>query len=309
MSGSEPPRQEAVGFIGLGRMGAGMALNLARAGFPMAVFDLEAAKLSDCVAAGAKAARSAADVVKRSEIVLTSLPSSAAFVEVADAALVPNAREQQVFVDMGTTEASQTRRLAAALAGKGAALLDAPVSGGSRGVAERRLHVFVGGDRGVYERCRPVLEALGAQREHTAWCGPSGCGQAVKGVNQLAMGLVSAAYLEAVAFGVRAGADPGAIATSVGGDEGFRRRVAELARRAAEGSANDILIKFPELPYFLREARQRGFAMPMTEALFAFCDSGPRDWTDNMDRPRVAFWHQLMQSAPPLGSAGATPGG
>ena len=302
MSESQAPRREALGFIGLGRMGAGMALNLARAGYPMTVFDLDAAKLADCLAAGAAAAGSAADVVARSEVVLTSLPSSTVFVHVAEAALVPGARESQVFVDMGTTEAPETRRLSAALAEKGATLLDAPVSGGPRGVAERTLHVFVGGNPVVYEQCRPILADLGADPQRTAWCGPSGCGQAVKGVNQLAMGLASAAYLEAVAFGVRAGADLEAIAQSVGGDEDFRRRVADLARRAAAGSANDVLIKFPELPYFLREARERGFAMPLTEALLAFCDRGQRDWTDNMNRPRVAFWHELMQSAPPPGA-------
>ena len=288
----------AVGFIGLGRMGGGMAMNLTKAGYPMTVFDLDASRQADCVAAGAAAAGSAAEVVGRCDVVLTSLPSSAVFVQVAEADLVPNARAGQTFIDMGTTEAPQTRRLAAALAEKGAALLDAPVSGGPRGVAERKLHVFVGGDPVVYERCRPILVALGADPERTAWCGPSGCGQAVKGVNQLAMGLVSAAYLEAVAFGVRAGADPQAIERTVGGDEDFRRRVAAIARKARDGSANDVLIKFPELPYFLREARERGFAMPMTEALLAFCDPGPRNWVDNMNRPRVAFWHQLMQSAP-----------
>ena len=63
-------------------------------------------------------------------------------------------------------------------------------------------------------------------------------------------------------------------------------------------SLDGVLIKFPELPYFLREARERAFAMPMTEALLAFCQAGPRDWADNMGRPRVAFWHQLMNAAP-----------
>ena len=118
----------------------------------------------------------------------------------------------------------------------------------------------------------------------------------MKGVNQLAMGLVAAAYVEAVAFGVLAGADPEAIARSVGGENGWRKHVADLARAVRDGSADDVIIKFPELPYFLREARERGFAIPMTEALLAFCDAGPRNWVDNMGRPRVSFWHQLAQS-------------
>ena len=291
MRGSLPK----LGFIGLGEMGGGMALNLARAGYAMTVFDLVAAKLGACVAAGAVAGESAREVVERSDVVLTSLRSSAVFVAVADADLVPNARAEQVFIDLGTTEAPEARRIAAALAGKDAALLDAPVSGGGAGAAAGTLHIFVGGDRDVYERCRPIFEVLGDPR-HVAWCGPSGCGQAVKGVNQLAMGLVDAAYMEAVAFGVRCGADPDAVIASVGGDEGWRKRVAQAARRAKDGSADEVLVKLPELPYFLHEARDRGFAMPLTDALFAFCDAAPRDRTDNMGRPTVSFWRRLMDS-------------
>ena len=281
-----------LGFIGLGRMGGGMARNLVRWSPPLWVFDLKPDRVEACVAAGAVAAGSARQLVEECDVVLTSLPSSEVFVRVAERDLLPNARGGQVFLDMGTTEAPETRRLAAALAGKGAALLDCPVSGGSGGAEAGTLHIFVGGDRAAYERCRAILEVLG-DPQRVAYCGPSGTGQAVKGVNQLAMGLVAAAYLEAVSFGLRAGADPDAIARAVGGEEPWRRRVAHLARLAKEGKADDVLVKFPELPYFLSEARERGFAMPLTEALHAFCQPGPRHWTDNMNRPRVSFWHQL----------------
>ncbi len=287
----------ALGFIGLGAMGGGMAMRLVRAGYPLTVYDLKPERLSDCLAAGAVAAGGSGEVAQRSEIVLTSLRSSAVFVEVAENELLPAARAGQVFMDMGTTEAPETRRLSAALAARGAALVDAPVSGGPGGAAAGTLHIFVGGDEAVVEKVRPVLEVLGEPR-HIARCGPSGCGQAVKGVNQLAMGLVAAAYLEAIAFGVRAGADLDAIATSVGGEEGWRKRLADYAMKARDGSAEHVYVKFPELPYFLREARDQGFEMPMTQALFRFCDAGPRNWRDNMGRECVAFWHQLMQAAP-----------
>ncbi|MGD8238189.1 MAG: NAD(P)-dependent oxidoreductase [Armatimonadota bacterium] len=294
MDNADRPR---LGFIGLGRMGSGMALNLTRAGYAMTVFDLDAERLTDCAAAGATAAESAVELVGRSDVVLTSLPSSEVFVQVAEEDLLPHARAGHVIVDMGTTEAPETRRLAAAFAERGATLLDCPVSGGSGGAAQGTLRIFPGGDRAVYEQCRPLLEVMG-EADRISWCGPSGCGQAVKGTNQLGMGLVNAAYLEAIAFGVRAGADIEAIALAVGGDDGdFRARIARFAESVKAGTADDILVKFPELPYFLSEARERGFAIPMTEALFAFCEDGPRDWADNMERPRVAFWHQLMEGA------------
>ena len=279
-----------IGFLGLGAMGGPMARRLLSAGYPLTAYDPNDERLAGCIAAGAVAATSAAEAAGHGEVVLTSLPSSALFVQVADSDLLPTARRGQVFIDMGTTEAPETRRLAAAFARKGAALLDAPVSGAA---APGRLRVFVGGDPAVFARCRPILEVLG-DPERIVYCGPSSAGQAVKGVNQLAMGLVNAAFLEAVAFGVKAGADPAAIRQGVGGDEGFRKQLAGIAGRVIDGRADEVLIKFPELPYFLREARARGFHLPLTEALLAFCDAGPRDRVDNMGRPRVAYWHELM---------------
>jgi 3-hydroxyisobutyrate dehydrogenase len=273
-----------------------MARNLAAAGYDVTAFDPVPEKLGACVEAGASGAKSAAEAVRAGEVVMTSLRSSAMFVEAAEAEILPNVTAGQVVIDMGTTESAETRRIAAELAAKGVGSLDAPVSGSA---ASGKLRIFVGGDADLFERCRPILNVLGDPKR-VAHCGPVGTGQAVKAVNQLAMGLVNAAYLEAIAFGARAGASLEAIRQGVGdeGGTGFRRRVAEVARMAIEGRADDALAKFPELPYFLREARERGFALPMTRALFEFLDDGPRERVDNMRRPRVAYWHELMRRAP-----------
>ena len=280
-----------VGFIGLGRMGGLMAKNIAAAGFDVVAYDLNADALAAVVDAGAGAARDAADVVARGEVVMTSLPSSAVTVKVTEGELLPRARAGQVFLDMGTTEAPETRRLAAAFEAKGAAFLDAPVSGRPG----PGMRVFVGGDRAAFERCRSVLAAT-AEAERVVYCGASGTGQAVKATNQLGMGLVNAALMESVFAGVRAGADVDAIIQGVGGDGGFRGMIANVARRVKEGKGNDVYIKFPELAYFLTEARARGYELPLTTALLAFTENGPRNWVDNMERPRVAFWHQLMEA-------------
>ena len=281
-----------LGFLGLGQMGGAMTRTLLEAGYPVIAYDPAAEALSRCADAGAEAAQTDHDVAGGATIVLTSLRSSAMFVQVAEQVLLPNAQAGQIFMDMGTTNPGETRRIARAMAEKGASLIDAPVSGGPVGCENGTLHIFAGGDRSAVDRAWPILEVLG-HPDHTVYCGPAGTGQAVKGVNQLAMGLVDAAYVEAVAYGVLAGADPTAIAKGVGGDDGFRKRVAQVAQLAADGKADDVLVKFPELPYFLAEAREKGFDMPMTQALLAYLDPAPRDWVDNMNRPRVAFWHQL----------------
>ena len=284
-----------LGFIGLGAMGGPMARNLLAAGYALAAFDIDPERLAACVEAGAVGCGSSAAVVARSDVVLTSLRSSAIFVEVAEAQLVPNARAGQVFIDLGTTEPPETRRLARAFAAKEATLLDVPVSGGPGGSAGGTLRMFVGGERAVAERVWPLLEVLGAP-ERVVYCGPSGCGQVMKGVNQLAMGLADAAYMEAIAYGVRDGLDPRAIRQAVGGDDGWRGHFGGLARRVRDGEGERLVVKFPELPYYLREAREQGFEMPLTTALFEFCSEGDVIFFDNMRRPTASFWRELMRS-------------
>ena len=289
----------SLGFIGLGAMGGPMVARLLQAGYRLTAFDIDADRLDACVAAGAARGASSADVVARSDAVLTSLRSSAIWAEVAETELVPNVREGQIFIDLGTVAPPETRRLAPAFAAKGAALLDVPVSGGPGGSKSGTLRMFAGGDEAAYWRCRPILEVLG-DPERVVYCGPSGCGQVAKGVNQLAMGLADAAYLEALAFGVRAGIDPEALGQSVGGEGGWRAHFAHLARRVAEGTAESCWVKYPEFPYFLAEAAERGQPLPITEALKAFLDAGDVSHLDNMRRPTASLWHELMtRDAPP----------
>ena len=287
----------SLGFLGLGAMGGPMARHLLAAGYPLVAYDRNAERLRAAVAAGAVAADDTvppggvADVVARSEVVCLSLPSSEAVVEVFKDEIMP--RAGQVFIDFGTTAPPETRRIAAELAGRGAALIDAPVSGGPGGAERARLRMFVGGDAEAVERCRPILETVGGS-EGLTYCGPSGAGQVVKGVNQLAMGLGAAAYLEAVAFGVRAGVGPEIIATAVGDpDERWRAIVLQMAEAAAKGTAEQVGVKFRELPYFLREAREGNFPLPLTETLYGFCDGGERVVVDD-NRPAPSFWHELM---------------
>ena len=139
MGESETSKIEALpklGFLGLGQMGGPMTRTLLRAGYPVMAYDPVAESLEGCAAAGAEAAKNAADAVRGGEIVLTSLRSSATFVQVAEEDLLPNARPGQLFMDMGTGEPGQTRRLAREFARKGAALIDAPARGGPSGTGQ-----------------------------------------------------------------------------------------------------------------------------------------------------------------------------
>ncbi len=281
-----------LGFLGLGGMGGPMVRNLLQAGYRLCVFDIDLERLRASAAAGATAA-GAAEVVGASDIVLTSLPSSESFLRVAEKALLPHARAGQIFIETGTTTPHEVRRLAEAFAGRGATLLDVPVSGGTAGAESGTLAMFAGGDRQAFDRCLPILQVLG-DPERITYCGPSGAGQVVKGVHQLKSGLVNAAYLEAIAFGVRAGADAATLHRALVGpkDRGgeWERRLAQV--EAGQGEAAGV--KFRELPYYLDEAGHVGFELPLTRTLHAFCDRGERVVIDD-NRPAPSFWHELTK--------------
>jgi 3-hydroxyisobutyrate dehydrogenase-like beta-hydroxyacid dehydrogenase len=117
-------------------------------------------------------------------------------------------------------------------------------------------------------------------------------------VNQLSMGIVRAAWLEAVSFATRQGIDPQTVKRAVGGAEGWRAELAGVSQQIADGKVEGQDLKFAELPYFLQAAEQAGLDLPLTRALFEFCDPGPRDWRDNMNRPYVSFWHMLNRNQP-----------
>ncbi|MAF12756.1 3-hydroxyisobutyrate dehydrogenase [Candidatus Poribacteria bacterium] len=282
-----------IGFVGLGSMGGAMAGTLVRAGYRVVGFDPNAEALAAATDSGVKPATDARDVVAQCSMVLVSLRSSAIFVEVAEGELLPVVSEGSIVADLGTTEAAEDRRLAAAFAKRGARLLDVPVSGGPGGSATGTLHMFAGGDADAFEAARPVLETLGAEGR-VVYCGPSGSGQVVKAVNQLAMGLGLAAYVEAMAFGVQSGVDPKAILQAVGGPDGFRAQFAGVARSVATSDDPAFYVKFPELGYFLREAEEAGLATPLTRALYDFLDPAERVTVDNMGRPIPSFWRELM---------------
>lgn len=282
-----------VGFIGLGSMGSAMVATLCRCGYRVLGYDIRPERIALVEGYGAEGARDIAHVLSRRDRILLSLRSSEQFVAVAEEELIPRVRAGQVFVDLGTTSAPETRRLSRLFAERGCHLIDAPVSGGPAGAEQGTLHIFLGGDKDVVAQNSDLFEVLG-DPEHVAYCGPSGAGQVVKGVNQLAMGLGAAAYLEAIAFGIRSGVALEPIRKSVGGSSGWRAEFDAVAAQIAKGQGKHIYTKFPEFPYFLAQAREMGFPLPLTEALFAFLDSQERTVRDNMGRPIVSYWEQLM---------------
>lgn len=266
--------QETVGFIGLGAMGSSMARNIARAGYPVVLFDLDAAR-AGAIAADAEVeehvsiAESVYDLVTRSTIICTSLPHPPVFVSVAQKELLPAIRAGSVVIDFGTTLPSETRRLAAEFARVGAALVDAPVSGGAGGAEAGRLRVFVGGETEHIDCVRPVLGAIG-DPDRIVHCGRSGQGQVVKACNQLMMGLVNAALLETAGLGLQAGVPAEVLDHALGGSGGARALLSAVLRRVSEGSAEEIGVKSLQLADYAEEASRSGWNLPLSAAIAEF---------------------------------------
>jgi 3-hydroxyisobutyrate dehydrogenase-like beta-hydroxyacid dehydrogenase len=254
---------------------------------------MDSERLAEVTAAGAEAGADVADVVTRCEVIATSLPSSESWVEVAESAILPHARAGQLFIDFGTVTPPETRRLAARFAEHGVDLIDSPVSGGGRGAEQAQLYMFVGGAPEAFERCRPILEIVGGS-DRITYCGPAGSGQVVKGVNQLMMGIVEAAYLEAIAFGVNSGVDIEVIERAIGNSGRWRVDFNQTARRILDGQGTTVGVKFRELPYFLRAAEHDGFDLPITQVVRSYCEEGERVAFDD-HRKAPSYWHELMQ--------------
>jgi 3-hydroxyisobutyrate dehydrogenase/2-hydroxy-3-oxopropionate reductase len=208
------------------------------------VFNRSRPKVEELAARGARPASSAAQVAERAEVVLTALPTPET-VEQVYAELSRAARPGQIYADHSTVSVEQSRRCAETLRARGAAFLDAPVSGGPAGAQAGTLTVMVGGDEAVLDRALPVFRAFG---KNIRLCGPSGAGQVVKLVNQLLVGVHTAAIAEAAVFGAKLGADPQVvleiIGTSFGGSTMMTRNLPRfISRDFSPATSITLLLK------------------------------------------------------------------
>jgi 3-hydroxyisobutyrate dehydrogenase len=193
-----------VGFIGLGMMGTPMSKNLVKAGFEVTVWNRTAEKMAPVVAAGARAAKSPRDAAEKSDVVLTMLsgPAEVEAVVHGPDGVAQGLRAGAVLIDMTTSAPDASQRLAAALARRGAAMLDAPVSGSVGVAANAALTIQVGGEATVFAAQRDVLAAMGKNIFHV---GGPGMGCFVKLVGNAIMGANLAVLAEGLALGARGG--------------------------------------------------------------------------------------------------------
>ena len=221
-----------VGFIGLGTMGASMALHVRSAGYALVVNDLRREAAAPHLAAGATWADSARRVAEASDVVFTSLPGPREVESVAEE-LLAGMRKGTAWFDLSTNSPTLVRRLHERFAAKGIAMLDAPVSGGPAGAKSGKLALWVGGDRAAFDRHKAVLDAIGDQ---AMYVGPIGAGTVAKLVHNTAGYAILAALAEVFTLGVKAGVEPLVLWQAVRqGAFGRRRTFDRLAEQFLPG--------------------------------------------------------------------------
>jgi 2-hydroxy-3-oxopropionate reductase len=192
-----------------------MAKNLIKAGFKLVVYD-KYAKFDDLVAMGAEGAASSRDVASKSDVIITMLPNSPHVKEAILGAdgVIEGIKNGTIVIDMSSIAPAASQEVGAALKAKGAAFLDAPVSGGEPKAIDGTLAIMVGGDKDTFEKVKPILEKMGAS---VVLVGGTGAGNVTKLANQIVVALNIAAVSEAFVLATKAGVNPQSVLDAIKG--------------------------------------------------------------------------------------------
>lgn len=202
---------EMLGFVGVGVMGGRMCRNLAvKSGRPVLAYDTNPVPLQRLSEHKVESAASLADVAKRTDIIMLSLPGEPQVREAVLGAngLLAHARAGQIIVDTSTVPVRLSQEVAAAAAAKGVHYLDAPVSRGVNGAETATLNFMVGGDSAAFDKIRPYLACMGTD---ITLCGKAGAGTAVKLMNNMVVAQTVRAIAEALKVAQRSGAVDGRV--------------------------------------------------------------------------------------------------
>ena len=278
-----------VGFVGLGHMGVPMTARLVEAGHEVRGFDVDPAARAR---AGEAAVESLPEAAAGVDVVVLMLATSAIVRQVAlDEGLLEAVDSGALVVDMGSSDPTQTRELAAEAGQHGVRYLDAPVSGGVVGAEAGTLTIMAGGSEEDLEPCRPIFDAVGAKIVHA---GPVGAGHALKALNNLLSATNFLITLEAVTAGARFGLDPkvmvDAINDSTGRSWATEHKVPQFVepRSFTSGFAMRLMVKDIQTARKLAHATDSPFVLG--DAAVALWEQAADALPDDADHTEIALW-------------------
>lgn len=256
--------QAAVGFIGVGVMGASMAGHLIDAGHPVYVFNRSRAKAEKVLAKGGIWCEGPREVAHRATSVISMVgtPDDVRSVYLGPDGLIAQAQSGATLIDMTTSDPELAAELATAGAARSIAVLDAPVSGGDIGARNATLSIMVGGSPEGFERALPLFQRLGKTIVHQ---GPAGSGQYTKLCNQVAIASTMLSVCESMALAKASGLDPTRVLESITTGAAGSWSLSTLMPRALRGdfepgfSVNHFL---KDLAIALRCAERLGLELP-----------------------------------------------
>jgi 2-hydroxy-3-oxopropionate reductase len=257
---------QVVGFIGLGIMGRPMARNLLKAGYPLVVHSRSQGPVDELVTAGAKAAKSPAEVASQVQILITMLPNSpdVELVALGKDGVIEGMKAGLLFLDMSTISPIVSQKVGKALAAKGVRMLDAPVSGGEKGAIDGALSIMVGGAKSDFDAALPVFQALGKTITHL---GPLGAGGFTKLANQIIVAVNLTALGEALTLARKAGLDRALTLKALGGGLAGSKCLEQKTPNYLADSYNPgfkIDLHFKDLGLIMESSRALGVPLPCT---------------------------------------------
>jgi 3-hydroxyisobutyrate dehydrogenase-like beta-hydroxyacid dehydrogenase len=270
-----------VGFIGVGTMGTHMASHLQKAGFKVVVNDLRKDAAAPHLKAGAVWADTPRAVASQCEVIFTSLPEPPDVEKVALApeGLLAGIKQDAAWFDLSTNAPKVVKALNARFAEQGAHMLDAPVSGGPKGAASRKLAIWVGGDERVFNQHKAALDAIGDQARYI---GPIGAATVAKLVHNMSGYAIVCALAETFAMGVKAGVEPLALWEAVRqGAAGRRYTFDALVDQWLPGQYDpaSFALKLAHKDVGLATALGRELGLPMR-----ICELAYAEMTEAMNR-------------------------
>ncbi|MDB5849254.1 MAG: 2-hydroxy-3-oxopropionate reductase [Rhodoferax sp.] len=254
-----------IGFIGLGIMGAPMALHLVNAGH--ALFYVKRSKVNaDIAASNATAFATAKEVAQQADIIITMVPDTpdVAAVLFGKDGVAEGLSAGKLVIDMSSISPIETKVFAQKISALGCDYVDAPVSGGEVGAKAASLTIMVGGTEAAFAKAEPLFELMGKNITHV---GGSGDGQTTKVANQIIVALNIAAVAEALLFASKAGADPAKVRQALMGGFASSRILEVHGERMVKRTFNPgfrIGLHQKDLGLALQGARELGVALPQT---------------------------------------------
>jgi len=247
-------------------MGRPMARNLLKAGHSLVVHSRSRGPVDEIVKAGAKAASSPKDVAAQCDVLITMLPNSpdVELVALGPNGIIEGARRGLILADMSTISPIVSKKIGEALAAKGVAMLDAPVSGGEKGATDGALSIMVGGDKAVFEKVLPIFQAMG---KTITLLGPLGFGGFTKLANQIIVAVNLTALAEALTLGKKAGLDRELLLTALAGGLAGSKCLEQKKPNYVSGTYNPgfkIDLHYKDLGLIMESASALGVPVPTT---------------------------------------------